>query len=52
MNIKIFNEHWKYANDFIYFDPKYQEKQKEAERVTYLKQLTKVFFRSIFDCLN
>lgn len=52
MNIQLFNKHWQYANDFIYFDPKWEDPQKEKERVNYLKQLTKVFFRSIFDCFN
>jgi hypothetical protein len=52
MSIKIFNDHWKYANDLIYFDPKFSDPKKESERVAYLKQLTKVFFRAIFDCFN
>ena len=52
MSIKIFNDHWKYANDLIYFDPKFSDPSKENERVAYLKQLTKVFFRAIFDCFN
>lgn len=36
----------------IYFDPKWEDPNKERERVIYLKQLTKVFFRAIFDCFN
>ena len=52
MNIKMFNQHWQYANEFIYFDPKWKDAKEEKERINYLKQLTKVFFRSIFDCFN
>ena len=28
MNIKIFNLHWEYANELIYFDPKWQDPKK------------------------
>lgn len=42
MSIRIFNAHWEYANELIYFDQKWQDETKEAERVAYLKQLTKV----------
>lgn len=30
MSIKIFNDHWKYANDLIYFDPKFSDPKKES----------------------
>ena len=52
MSISIFNQHWKCANEMIYFDPKFADPEREAERVAYLKQLTKVFFRAIFDGFN
>jgi hypothetical protein len=52
MSIKIFNSHWEYANDLIYFDKKWGDEAKEAERVNNLKQLTRVFFRAIFDGFN
>lgn len=52
MSIKIFNQQWEYANELIYFDKKYEDEKKEIERVNYLKHLTKIFFRSIFDCFN
>jgi len=52
MSIKMFNQHWEYANQLIYFDPKWEDQKKETDRVNYLKQLTKVFFRAIFDCFN
>jgi hypothetical protein len=42
MSIRIFNAHWEYANELIYFDKKWEDETKEAERVAYLKQLTKV----------
>ena len=52
MNIDIFEKHWKYANSNIYFDRKYSEDKMEQERVGYLKGLTRVYFRSIFDAFN
>ena len=52
MSIGIFNKHWEYANTLIYFDQKFEDPLKEQERVTYLKKLTKMFYRAIFDGLN
>ena len=53
MGIEIFGMHWDYASDLIYFDQKYPiDPKMEAERVSELKRLTKIFFRAIFDCFN
>lgn len=52
MNIEVFEKHWKYANANIYFDRKYNDNKTEQERVNYLKGLTRVYFRSIYDGFN
>lgn len=52
MNIAVFEKHWKYANSNIYFDKKYSNENTELERMNYLKGLTRVYFRSIFDVFN
>lgn len=52
MSIEVFEKHWKYANSNIYFDKKYNDDKTEQQRVSYLKSLTRVYFRSIFDAFN
>lgn len=49
----MFNRHWEYLDELIFFEPKYpDDERKEAERLVHLKQFTKVFFRAIFDGVN
>lgn len=38
----LFDEHWAFASEQIYFDAKYEDEEQEKERVTYLKNLTRV----------
>lgn len=51
MSELLFEEHWSYASEQIYFDTKYEDPQRELERTTYLKNLTRVAYSPNLDIL-
>ena len=38
----IFNNHWNFVSEQIYFDRKYSDQSKENQRIVHLKNLTNV----------